>query len=222
MLRTGLLLGLLVPIFQAIPICRPLKDDERYFLKTNRTVVIGNKKVIEDQLWQHRCVQVDNHGIEHIEAKCLEGTTKVDDGEPESTKGETYNYFQNSRGQRFEYEEIRVNLNEDPIEYVVAEIHSKLKDSTVVAGETWRDKSLNTTYQITVGEPKQFMKTECIEVIRKGEFTKGIAGEFREDSWYRTVDGQLMSQTTSADHVVIQDSPEISYFEKSEFRFEKN
>ena len=31
-----------------------------------------------------------------------------------------------------------------------------------------------------------------------------------------------MSQTTSADHVVIQDSPEISYFEKSEFRFEKN
>ena len=206
---------------QGIPICRPLKEGEFYTLKTVKTIEIGSKRIVDDGVYRHKCLEVDDHGVEHMEAECILGTTKAGDKQSESTKGETYNYFQNSHGQRFEYEEIRANLKDDPIEYVVAEIHAKLKDYTVIPGETWRDKSGHTTYTITAGQPKQFMKTECIQVIRKGTFTNGVTGDFNEESWYRTSDGQLMSQVTTADHVVIPDIPEIQLLEKSEFQPEK-
>ncbi len=220
--RFGTVCLSLFALIQTIPICRPLKEEEFYTLKLNRTILIGSKKIVDDELYQHKCMEVDDHGVEHMEAKCLEGTTKVGDEEPESTKGETYNYFQNSKGQRFEYEEIRLTLKDDPLEYVMAEMHSKLKDASVVAGETWRDKSTNTSYSISVGEPKLFMKTECIQVIRKGIFTNGISGEFKEESWYRVADGQVMSQQTTADKIVIPNAFEIQFFEKSEFRPEKS
>ena len=199
-----------------------MKDGESYSLKTVRTVVIGSKRVVTDEVWEHKCEEVDDHGVEHIEAKCVDGTVKKGEEDPESTKGETYNYFQNSHGQRFEYEEIRVNLKDDPIEYLFAEVHAKLKDYSVVPEETWAGKSANTNYTITVGKTKSFMKTDCIEVIRKGVFMNGVAGEFKEDSWYRVSDGQLMAQTTTVDHVMIPDEPEIEILEKLEFRPEKS
>jgi hypothetical protein len=221
MIKFGILALVLAAMVQGIPICRPLKEDESYKLKSLSSIQIGDKKVIHDEIVEHRCIDIDEHGIEHIEAKYLEGTVKRDDKEPESTKGETYNYFQNSRGQRFEYEEIRSTLKEDPIGFLIEQIHAKLKEYTVLPGETWRDKSSHTTYTIVAGEPKKFMKTECIQVTRKGIFTNGITGEFKEDSWYRTSDGQLMYQQTTADHVVAPDVPEIQFLERLEFLPEK-
>ncbi len=217
MLKAGILLFWLANLNQAIPICRPLKEGEAYRLKTLVSVQVGAIKTIDDGIYEHRCTEIDDHGVEHIEATCVEGTTKVGDKEAEETKGEYYNYFQNSRGQRFEYEEIKLNLKENPFEFMVAQIHSKLKEYSVLPGETWKDKSSNTQYTVTVGEPKQFMNTECIQVIRKGVFTNGISGEFKEDSWYRSSDGQLMYQQTTADHVVSQNVEEIQFLERLEF-----
>jgi hypothetical protein len=215
-------IGLIVCAVQAIPICRPLKENEAYRLKTLISIQVGAKKTIHDEMVEHRCTEIDDHGIEHIEAKVLEGTVKRGDQDPESTKGEVYNYIQNSHGQRFEYEEIRSTLKDDPIGYMIAKIHSKLKEFTILPGEKWRDKSSNTEYTIVAGEPKQYMKTTCIEVIRKGVFTNGITGEFKEDSWYRVSDGQLMYQQTTADNVIEPDVPEIQFLERLEFQPEKS
>ena len=204
-------------LVQGIPICRPLKEGEAYCLKTFRSVKVGAKLVVEDGVYEHRCLEVDDHEVEHIEAKCVEGTIKRGNEEPESTKGESYNYFQNSRGQRFEYEEIKSTLKEDPLEFVSEQIHSKLRDFTVLPGETWKDKSSHTEYTVVAGQPKQFMKTECIQVIRKGKFTNGISGAFMEDSWYRVSDGQLMYQQTTGDEIKSSDLETIQFLERLEF-----
>lgn len=206
-----------IAAWQTFPICRALKENEFYTLKTLRSVQVGDKKTINDEVVEHKCMAIDDHGIEHIEATTVEGTVKVGDKEAESTKGEAYNYFQNSRGQQFEYEDIRATIQESPIIYMTQEIHSKLKEYTILPEETWKDKSTHTIYTITASRAKQFMKTECIEVVRKGTFTNGITGEFKEDSWYRTSDGQLMYQQSTADNVVIPDVPEIQYLERLEF-----
>lgn len=213
---TILLIGVLLSL-QEIPICRPLKEDESYTLKTLTSIQIGANKVLENGKFEHKCIEVDDHEIEHIEVTCTEGTRKRGDEEAESTKGETYNYFQNAFGQRFEYEEIRATLKDNPIQFIIDEIHSKLKDHTVVPGETWSDKSAHTGYTITVGQPKKFMDTECIPVTRKGVFTAGMSGTFKEETWYRTSDGQLMYQQTTADDVAIPDVEPIQYLERSEF-----
>ncbi len=206
----------LVGSWQTISICRPLKENEFYTLKTMTSTKIGKVRRLEEGLIEHRCIEIDSHDVEHIEAKCVEGTVKIDDGEAESTKGEAYNYIQNSHGQRFEYEEIRLTLKDDPDLFFAAEIHSKLREDVIVPEDTWKGKSAHTEYSVAVGKPKQFMKAECIEVVRKGTFTKGISGEFKEDSWYRTSDGQLMYQQTTADHVVTEGVEEISFLERLE------
>jgi hypothetical protein len=213
---------LLTGLFQPIPICRPLKENEAYRLKSLISVQIGSSKTIRDEIVEHRCTDIDEHGIEHITATLLEGTVKRGADEAESTKGDSYNYFQNSRGQRFEYEEIRSTLKDDPINFMIEQVHSKLKEYTILPGETWKGKSSHTEYSIVAGQPKQFMKTECIQVTRKGVFTNGITGEFKEDSWYRTSDGQLMYQQTTADNVVQADVPEIQFLERLEFLPEKS
>lgn len=187
-------------------------------MKTLRSVTVGDKKTIEDGVLEHKCMDIDDHGIEHIEATWIDGTIKRGDDDAESQKGDYYNYFQNARGQAFEYEDIRTKKDEDPVSYMIAEIHSKLKEYTILPGETWKAKSANTEYTITAGQPKQFLKSECIQVIRKGIFTNGISGEFKEDSWYRTSDGQLMYQQTTADNVVQTDVPEIQFLERLEFQ----
>ena len=216
MINVGLLFFGIVVAGQTISICRPLKENEFYTLKTMSSTKIGKVRRLEDGLVEHRCTEIDSHDVEHIEAKCVEGTVKIDDGEADSMKGETYNYFQNSHGQRFEYEEIRLTLKDDPDIFFAAEIHSKLRDGSVVPEETWKGKSSHTEYSVVVGIRKQFMKTECIEVLREGKFMNGISGEFKEGSWYRTSDGQLMYQQTTADNVVTAGLDEISFLERLE------
>ena len=213
-------MGMLLSV-REIPIGRALKDDESYILKTLTSIQIGTQKIVEDGKFEHKCIGVDEHDIQHIEVTCLDGTEKVGDDEAESIKGETYNYFQNKFGQRFEYEEIRLTMKDDPVGFIIAEIHSKLKDHSVVAGEAWSDKSTHTVYKITAGQPKKFIDTECIQVIRKGTFTAGMTGEFKEDSWYRISDGQLMYQQTTADNVVAPDMEPVQFLERIEFQPKK-
>ena len=217
-------LGLLVIGFiwaaQEIPICRPLKENEAYTLKSLTSIKVGSMKVVKEGKWEHKCTEVDDRGLQHIEATSVEGTRKVGNGEAESTKGEAYNYFQNSFGQRFEYEEIRATLKEDPVNFLINEIHSKLKDHTVVASETWTDKSAHTQYKVTAEVVKKYMGTECIEVTRQGIFANGITGEFKEDSWYRVSDGQLMYQQTTADNVVAPGLDVIEYLETKHLAIE--
>lgn len=221
MLSLGLiLLGSSLKL-QEIPINRSLKENEAFTLKTFTSIKVGPQRIVVDGKYAHTCIDIDDKGIQHIEVSCLEGTEKVGDAEAESTKGETYNYFLNTRGQRFEYEEIRVTLKDDPINFMLAEIHAKLKDHSVVPGETWTDKSAHTYYTITVGQPKKFMQTDCILVVRKGMFINGIAGEYKEETWYRIADGQLMYQQSSADHIKAEGMQEVDFFERNEYLPEK-
>lgn len=220
--KVGALILATVATWQEIPIGRPLKEDESFVMKALISIQAGDLKVVEDGKFEHKCIDVDDKGIQHIEVTCVDGTIKKDSDDPESMKGEYFNYFQNTFGQRFEYEEIRATLKDDPIGFIAAEIHSKLRDHAVVAGDSWKDKSSHTAYQVKVGEPKKYMNTDCIQVTREGTFTEGMTGTFKEVSWYRISDGQLMYQESTADDVTTQDVPPVQYLERQEFQDQKN
>ena len=72
MVRLGILLTCCLAMCQTIPICRPLKEDESYLLKSSRTIRIGDRRIVENDVYEHKCQEVDDHDVEHIEAKCVE------------------------------------------------------------------------------------------------------------------------------------------------------
>lgn len=217
MVSFGLLVLAAFTPYQEYSMGRPLKEDDSFVMQTLTSIQAGDSKVVTDGKFEHQCTDVDENGIQHIQATCIEGTVRRGSGDPESMKGEYYNYYLNTHGVQFDYEDIRPSWKENPIAVIESELHWTLKVHTVVAEETWTDKSAYTQYKITVGKPKQFMKCECIEVVRKGDFTNGITGTFKEDSWYRTSDGQLMYRETTADDVSSADIGTIQYLERTEF-----
>ncbi len=208
---------MLSPVLSEIPISRALKEGESYKLKTLISFQIGDKKTIWDVTAEHKCVEVNSHGIQDIEETYTDGTRQVNGGEKESAKGEVLGYRQNSFGQRFDEEEDKATLQSDPLAFFMQEVHMKLKDHTVVVGETWNDKTANTEYKVTAGQIKKFNGEECIQVTRKGTFTNGVTGTFKVDEWFRTKDGQVMYREINADDVVLPDVPVVHYLERSEF-----
>lgn len=216
-MRALLLIPFVALLVSEIPMGRPLKEDESYVLDTLESIQIGKAKSIVTAKVEHKCVEVDSHGVQHIQANYLEGKVRVDGGEPEDVKGEYFNYYQNAFGQQFEYEEVRAKLEDDPLLYMREELHAKLKDHSVVEEETWQGKSTNTEYTIAAGKIRKFMNTDCIDVTRKGSFTNGMTGTFKEHSYYRVKDGQLMYRETLADDVTAPNLEPVDYLERVEF-----
>jgi hypothetical protein len=153
---------------------------------------------------QHICSYTNSEGVQTIDTEILEGFVERKKGdetiEKDDLAGETNQYFRNSYGESFDYEEVRATLKEAPFQFLQDEILSTHKRRSVVTGETWQAKSAHTQYTVTVGRVSEINGVKCIKVTRAGVFKNGIVGEYTSEAWYRQ-NGLIQSMVVKAKNV---------------------
>jgi hypothetical protein len=174
----------------------PFKENEEVVIQQRMKVTIGERPIRYEHKSLHKCVYINDSGVQTIETEILEGFIDKD-GEKEDLKGDTGGYFRNSFGESFDYEEVRPTLKEDPFNFVQDEIMSTHKRRSVQPGDTWTAESAHTRYKVTVGQVAKVNGHPCIKITRDGVFTKGLTGSYLSEGWFRA-NGLLQSMVVKA------------------------
>lgn len=183
------LLPLLVLQSSTFELYRPMKEDEVWKYHRIAKISYQGYKEEENATWEHRCVGVDDAGVQQVDVICTSGTKKVNEGDPESLVDEIEStYRRNAYGMPFVIEEIRTTFEEDPLYFVTEAIQSPIQRKTVTLGTTFTKRDGIVEAQVKVDGPKKKDGIDCFVITEEGKFIKYITGQYRSESWIRMKD----------------------------------
>jgi hypothetical protein len=187
------LLPLLILQSSSFDLYRPMKEDEVWKYHRIAKISYEGFKEEENATWEHKCTAVDDAGVQQIDVKCVSGTKKVNDDDPESLVDEIEStYRRNAYGMPFVIEELRTTFEEDPLYFVTEAMQSPIQRRTVRIGTTFTKRDGIVEAQVMIEGPKKKDGVACFVVVEEGKFIKYISGQYRSESWIRTRDSMTV------------------------------
>lgn len=181
-----LLCGFFKPQADEFKLSYPMKVDEEAVVKVVYEFSFANRNQTTTTKTRHKCIFVDERGIQTIETEILDGSLQLPDTEEkESLAGETGGYYRNAFGDRFLPEESKPTLAESPLYYLLDQLTVPLSRRTAKNGDQWNEKSPFSQFTVTAGPEMKIDGIKCLKITRMGQFTKLFRGQFKIEAWYR-------------------------------------